>query len=364
MPRILTTYRFRVPAVLVIAASFALLVGVAPARAGYGGGYGGTSGSGIWALTWWAGSPEGPGPYTGPQASAAGLCIWHDVGGEVSGLDAGLSQSSLPESFWTKFDSGGHPGIWGINIWASRLASHGKGSDHFDLVACPDVGEVPQSGPDIETSLPRARPPRAKPLWVWIFWDTVPDPKSGSLPPLIARAFSETELPSPAPAISPSSVGGAVDATVVNVATWLWINGSIWHTYKASASSGGLVATVWAAPVSLKWTAGWSFPSPRDDPQRGVTLAPESLDQTCDGPGTPYDSAVAEQFQSTSCSAAFRQSTLGTWQTLRATVSWQVHWALTNDAGVVGGEGVLPDVTTSGTMPLRVMQVESIISAG
>jgi hypothetical protein len=68
--------------------------------------------------------------------------------------------------------------------------------------------------------------------------------------------------------------------------------------------------------------------------------------------------------QSTQCSFIFRQSSFGTWQSLRATVTWQVHWALENTFGVVGGEGTLPDVTTSAAVPLRVMQVESVISQG
>src|ERR1035438_2342397 len=56
------------------------------------------------------------------------------------------------------------------------------------------------------------------------------------------------------------------------------------------------------------------------------------------------------------------ESTFGTYQPLEASISWQVNWALSDDAGVVGGEGLLADSVTSATRPLRVLQVESVIT--
>jgi hypothetical protein len=58
----------------------------------------------------------------------------------------------------------------------------------------------------------------------------------------------------------------------------------------------------------------------------------------------------------------FTQSTFGTYQPLGASISWQVDWALSNESGVVGGEGLLADSVTSATRPLRVLQVESVIT--
>lgn len=369
MPRLLrlvASSSLRRQTLALIVLLLALLVVAAcsvPAWAGYGSGYGSSSGSGIWALAWWAGNPEGPGPFTGPPADAAGECIWHDVGGSLSDLGAALSEASLPESFWTVPLSGGHPGIWGVLNWATKIVAKESAADHFDLVACPSPGQVPGNGGDVESDMPAAAPPGGGPPYLWIFWDTVADPPSGALPPVVEEAFQRTDLPQPVLSTSPSKIDGVARATVVNLSTWLWIGKSIWRTYSATAAAGPVVATVWAYPVSVSWAAAWDFPSAADDPEGGVSLAPEELDTTCAGPGLAYSSADSSEVAD-ACTAAFDEPTFGTWQTLRATVSWVVHWAVSDPAGVVGGEGLLSDTSTSATTQLRVMQVESIISSG
>jgi hypothetical protein len=332
------------------------------AEAGYGGGYGGSGGGGIWAEAWWVGSPEGPGPYIGPSSSASGQCAWHDLGGSLSALGSGLGQAGLPTSFWTAGRSGGHPGIWGVMSWATPLAKSETGVDHFDLVACPDGSQVPATGGDVESDLPKAHPPGGSPVWIWLFWDTVPDPPSGGLPPVIDEAYREVGLPSPSPSTSPSEIRGITQATVVNTPTWLWVNPWIWHRWSATAIAGPYVATVWADPVGVTWSAYWNFPSASDDPEHGTTFGPEVLDTSCWGPGVPYPASGS--LLGPACTATFQQSSLGTWQPLRATITWVVHWALSDIAGVVGGEGLLPDTTTTSTVPIRVMQVESIVSSG
>jgi hypothetical protein len=60
----------------------------------------------------------------------------------------------------------------------------------------------------------------------------------------------------------------------------------------------------------------------------------------------------------------FTQSSFGTYQPLQASISWQVDWALSDGAGVVGGEGELGGSASSATRPLRVLQVESVITQG
>jgi len=328
-----------------------------------GGGSGGLSGDAVWAATWWNGSPQGPGPYLGPAPSGEAICTWHDLGPGLSNLDDGLSEASLPLSFWKARDGGGHPGIWGVDEWAESRMRHAAETDHFDLVACPDADQVPGGGGNVEANLPQAYPPKSRPLYVWLFWDTVPDPPPGGLPGIVGEAFNETAVPSPAIGTSPSEVGGVPDSTVVNLPTWFWIDPDQWRTYSATASGGGYVATVWAVPVSVTWTAAWNFPSSRDDPEGGTTFGPEVLDLICDGPGSVYDPG-GNGDQSTGCSFDFTQSSFGTDQQLGAAVTWDVSWALSNPAGVVGGEGSLGTTVTTGSRPLRVMQVESVISEG
>jgi hypothetical protein len=327
-----------------------------------GGGSGGLSGDAIWARTWWNGSPRGPGP-EGPAPSGEPICIWHDLGPGLANLDNGLSEASLPLSFWDVPDGGGHPGIWGVEAWAESWLRQGVGSDHFDLVACPNADQVPAVESDVDANLPRAYPPKSPPLYVWLFWDTVPDPPAGGLPAIVGQAFKETDVPRPTIGTSPSEVGGVPDSTVVNLATWLWIDPDQWHTYSAVARGGGYVATVWAVPASVTWTAAWNFPSPGDDPEGGTTFGPEVLDQVCDGPGSVYEPHSGDD-QWTDCSFDFTQSSFGSDQKLQAVLRCDVYWALSNRSGVVGGEGRLGTIVTTGSRPLRVMQVESVISNG
>ena len=317
--------------------------------AGNGGGAGST-GSSIWSWVWWLGSPQGPGPYTGRAAGGLGLCAWHDVGSSMSNLNSALANAGLPAIFWTAPRGGGYPGIWTIDLWGAALTETGRVLDHFDVVACPTPGQVPTGGGAVESDLPSARTPTGKVMYLWIFWDTVPDPSSSNLPPLINAALARAKLPSPIISTSPSSIDQFKDTTIVNFPTWLWIPRD-WTMVKATAAGGGLVATAWATPMNVTWRAEWSFPDPRDDPEGGVTFEPESLDLVCPGPGSSYEGSLSPAAQATACESIFSQSTFGTYQGLEASISWQVNWALSDDAGVVGGEGLLANSVTSATRP-------------
>lgn len=333
-----------------------------PALAANGGGSG-SGGSSIWSWTWWAGSPQGPGPYKGSSGGSS-ICVWHDVGPSVVDLNGALGNAGLPSSFWTAPLGGGHPGIWGVDAWATRVAKGAPAWAHFDLVACPQPDQVPPTGGDVESSFPVVVTPGGQPMHLWVFWDTVPDPAPGHLPPLIGEAFASALLPSPSISTAPASINGIADATIVNLPTYLWINPSAWRTVSATAAGGGLVATVWATPLRVVWQAAWDFPNPADDPQGGVTLAPEVLDLTCPGPGAPSSDGSGSLSEGAACESTFTQSTFGTSQRLVASIVWQVHWALSDSAGVVGGEGLLPDSVTASVRPLRVLQVESVITNG
>ena len=335
----------------------------ATAPAGNGGGAGST-GSSIWSWVWWLGNPLGPGPYTGGDAGGLEMCIWHDVGPSLSTLSNALANAGLPASFWTAPRDGGYPGVWAVDIWGAGLLKRARSSDHFDLVACPSPGQVPPTGGYVESNLPPASTTTGKVMYLWIFWDTVPDPPASGLPPLIYEALARADLPSPGISTSPSSIDEFTDATIVNFPTWMWIDPSDWRTITAVASGGGLVATVWATPINVTWRSEWDFSEPSDDPEGGITFSPESLDLVCDGPGVPYDGSLSPTAQTTACESIFTQSTFGTYQSLEATIAWQVNWALSDDAGVVGGEGLLADSVTSATRPLRVLQVESVITQG
>ena len=341
----------------------ALAVTADRAGAGNGGGAGST-GSSIWSWVWWLGSPLGPGPYTGDAAGGVGLCVWQDIGSSLSSLNAALAGAGFPASFWTPPRAGGYPGIWSVDLWAAALLKDAGSSDHFDVVACPSPDEVPPTGGYVEANVPSVGTATGKVMYLWIFWDTVPDPPSSDLPPLIYEALAKAALPSPVISTSPSSIDEFTDATIVNFPTWLWVRPSAWRTVTARAVGGGLVATVWATPMSVTWRAAWSFPEPGDDPEGGITFSPESLDLVCAGPGASYSESLTSAEPPSACESVFTQSTFGTYQPLEATISWQVDWALSDGAGVVGGEGLLADSASSAARPLRVLQVESVITQG
>jgi hypothetical protein len=350
---VLTTFLFSL-AVPVLSAS--------PSAAANGGGAG-TGGSSIWAATWWNGNPQGPGPYIPGEYDAAEVCNWTDVGSTVGDVAAALATADLPASFWPVVGSGYTSGALALIRWAERMMKGSGGGDHFDVVACESPAMVPESSGEMYTDIPPANPPSG-PQFIWVFWDTVPGPPAGTVPPLVGEALQRADLPAPKLDTSPKAVGPINDATVVNFPTWLWINAAAWRTIVASAAGGGLVATVWAIPQSVTWHASWDYASAASDPEGGVDLAPTTLDLVCGGPGTPYTPVLAGDAGASSpdCGSTFTESTFGDWIPLRASITWDVWWTLTNTAGVVGGEGELSPSVTSSTRGLRVLQVESVVS--
>lgn len=338
-----------------------LVVGATPVAATQGGGTGGGNGS-VWAATWWDGNPHGPGPYIPGISGGNDVCIWVDVGGSIADLTSAMASAGFPGSFWPADNSGYSPGAYHVIEWAARTRKGAASTDHFDMVACPNPSMVPAPFGGAYTTLPAAQPPTGAPVYIWLFWDTVPDPPSKGLPAIIGRAYDTVPLPTPAIGTSPSTVDGIAHASIVNFPTWLWISPSSWHTVVASASGGGLVATVWATPVSVTWQAAWDFTSPAQDSQGGVDLAPTALDLVCKGPGTIYASNDDPSSSSPTCGTTFTESTFGTTTPLLATVKWVVTWALSDPAGVVGGEGTLAPLYTSASIPLRVVQIESVVS--
>jgi hypothetical protein len=339
------------------------LAATAPtARAGEGGGNGGVGNGGVWAATWWDGNPQGPGPYIPGVSGTGEVCTWLDVGGTIADMTSAMASAGFPPSFWPADNSGYSPGAIHVIEWAIRTRKGNASTDHFDMVACPSPSMVPGPIGGAYTTLPPAQPPTGSPQYIWLYWDTVPDPPSKGLPAIIGSAYDSVPLPTPAISTSPSTVQGIPDASIVNFPTWFWIGSSSWHTVVARAAGGGLVATVWATPVSVTWKAAWDFTSPSEDPESGVDLSPTALDLVCTGPGTPYSSSVNPSSPSPTCGTTFTQSTFGTRSPLSATVKWDVTWALTDAAGVVGGEGTLPPLYVSASIPLRVLQIESVVS--
>jgi hypothetical protein len=175
---------------------------------------------------------------------------------------------------------------------------------------------------------------------------TAPPPTTPAVDPLtVARqAANALQLPDPTPSFDPSG------SAVVNLPTWLWIDGSIWHRYSVTASVGTVTATAVATPVSVVWAMG------------------DGQSVTCPGPGTPYQVGLPPSAQRTDCTFTYPVSSVGQPSpngdpnqgafAVEATVEWAISWTAT---GAPGG-GSLPGATTSTRTALRVVQVESVNS--
>lgn len=120
---------------------------------------------------------------------------------------------------------------------------------------------------------------------------------------------------------------------IVGVATWLWV-ADPWTSTSASATLGGVTATVTAVPRSVTFEMG-----------DGATV-------TC-APGTPYDTTRPAHTQSTECSHTYIHA--GNF-TIRATLTWDVSWTAST------GEGdTLGSVTRTTQLPVHVVEIQAMI---
>jgi hypothetical protein len=164
---------------------------------------------------------------------------------------------------------------------------------------------------------------------------------------LALQAADSLTLPPPVVNLNPSAF------SVVNLSSWLWIDPQSWHSFRATATAGGVSATAVATPDSVSWSMG-----------DGHTVV-------CGGPGMPYQPTLSVDAQTTDCSYTYAESSAGQPSgndgdpndgafNVTATITWTVSWVST---GVTGG-GPLPPLRTSSTVPVRVEQVESVGTAG
>lgn len=148
-------------------------------------------------------------------------------------------------------------------------------------------------------------------------WDPATAPVLAPSAEVLAQmAANGMQLPSPGVQTWPPT--GA--RGLVNLPVWLHVDN--WQTLSASASAGGLTATVEADPVRAEWNM-----------DAGAV--------TCTDAGTAYDTTARANPASSSCSYTYRQSS-GIRADLTfhntATVVWHLHWHATNGQGGDLGE--------------------------
>jgi hypothetical protein len=153
---------------------------------------------------------------------------------------------------------------------------------------------------------------------------------------LAAQARERLRLPDPAVAASP------VGDQLVNLPTWLWLDGD-WAPIDATASVPGVSVTARAVPESATWVMG------------------DGSEVVCRGPGTPYAPGADPASPSPDCGHTYRLSSAGRPGevfTVSVTVSWTVTWSGAGDGGT------FPGLTTSGAAAFRVAESQALVTGG
>lgn len=125
--------------------------------------------------------------------------------------------------------------------------------------------------------------------------------------------------------------------TWVNLWTWFWTDPASYRPLTQTVQVGGVFATVAAKPVGLLFD-----PGDGSNPVR------------CDGPGRAWTDADGKAAPSSGCGFEYTHVTSGTVLT-RVAILWQVSWSGSGGAG-----GVLPQLRTETTAPLRVLQAQVV----
>lgn len=151
---------------------------------------------------------------------------------------------------------------------------------------------------------------------------------------LAVTARESVAIPAPPMSTSPS----ADRELYPQMKTWLWVDGSWWQPYSATAEAGAVSATVTARPVRSEWSMG----------DGGRTV--------CAGPGVEWRRGMSED--DTYCSYIYRRSSAGEpggTFTLTVTVVFEVVWFSSTGAG-----GSLGTLTRSASTPVRVGEIQAV----
>lgn len=129
---------------------------------------------------------------------------------------------------------------------------------------------------------------------------------------------------------------------LVNLPVWLHVDN--WETISASASAGGLTATVEAVPVRAEW-----------DMDDGAV--------TCTDAGSAYDASLRPDPSSSTCSYTYRRSSgVRADRTFHnsAVVVWQLRWFATNGQGGDLGELAGPRASFG----LQIEESQALVAPG
>jgi hypothetical protein len=157
---------------------------------------------------------------------------------------------------------------------------------------------------------------------------------------LAQQALGTIRFPHPSGDRSPSPrlLYEGYPFTYVNLYTFFWTSGASWRTLSATASAGGVSATVTATPVELVF-----------DPGNGDAAV------SCDGPGRPWTPADGNGAP-TGGACAYRYMKVTTSPiTSTQTIVWKITWV-----GAGGTAGEIPSLSTSTSGRLQVLQIQVV----
>lgn len=151
---------------------------------------------------------------------------------------------------------------------------------------------------------------------------------------LAQRAVDSLRLPTPRIGVSPR------EFQLVQLPTWLWLDGDSWTTQSASASVPGLTVTATATPVAATWDMG-----------DGSTV-------TCASAGVKWAFGSDAKSASPSCGHTYTRTSAGASGgefVVAVTVVWVVSWS---GGGVSGSE---PDMTSTAQTSWPVVQSPALV---
>jgi hypothetical protein len=271
---------------------------------------GGFSSDGYWVCTS-TGSASGDLGGSVGGVTGDGVPVGDDSGSGASAGGDG-SDSASPPCTYLDFDP---------NRGTQPPPGHGAEPGHWVFIYCGDD--------------------RSSAGWEWL--------ADGATTPVVVRwpspaelavqAFRSMTLPAPVVEYNPRRRPGHVDGTVVGVDTWLWVDASALAGRSVSVSAGPNSATVAARPMSVAFDSG----------DGGAPVA-------CPDGGIAYDPAHPDA--TSSCIYRYLKSSAmapGQAFTVTATVAWGATWR-----GSDGSGGELPVLSVTGSLPVRVDEIQAV----
>lgn len=157
-------------------------------------------------------------------------------------------------------------------------------------------------------------------------------PEGGGVDPVELARQARESVPIAAPAAVTSPASGRL---VVQMVTWLWIDGAWWHEYSATASAGRVSATITATPQRAVWSTG-----------DGATVE-------CAGAGTPWQPGAAAD--AATCSHTYRSVSPPSGFELSVSVEFDVVWSSN-----VGQTGTLDTISRTSTQVVHVGEIQAV----